>query len=330
MSTILEIARRTGYSKSTISRVINNDPNVNEKTRENIQNALKEYGYVRNELAKGLKSKSNLIGIIIEDIRNSYNAEILYFFFFFFSDKGYSILFMNSDGNADTERHNIDYLLSLNVSGIIIMVSFLSASEPYIKKCVTLTNVVAVGNKDWADTIDLKLDKSVNELAKYVKKSGHTQIGICNDGSSSDALKSRRDHIEYELEKQGLKIEESFIYDCPDYLLKMECAYKNGCLPTLVIAFTDNIALDIYIWCKKNGLRIPEDLSVIGFDDTKYSKVMQPPLTTIAQPIAEIAKKTSDLLLDCIKNDKAKKGNIGHHTIYFDTEFIIRDSVCFR
>ena len=128
--TLRDIASLTGFSKSTISRVINGDTNVKDSTREEIMERLAELGYVPNQIAKGLKSELPLIGVIIQDIRNPYYTQMLYNFDIITKRHGYTLLYMNSNNDAATERSNIEYLLGMKVKGIIFVASLPRQNGP--------------------------------------------------------------------------------------------------------------------------------------------------------------------------------------------------------
>lgn len=323
--TLKDIAAVTGFSKSTVSRVINGDASVKESTRESILGSLEKFGYVPNRIAKGLKSELPLIGVIIQDIRNPYYTQMLYSFDIITKRHGYTLLYMNSNNNAEIERSNIEYLLSMKVKGIIYVASLLPTDDPYFKKSLNSTNVVTIGYGSAVDSISPNFDGSLREMLRFLKNNGHTNIGVCHGTNLSEPIEKRIFALCAAMMEIGLEMSESNVYICDDYIQRMAFDLKNGSLPSVIITMTDYVALHIYDWCKKKGIRIPEQLSVVGCDDIYCSQFLNPPLSTIAQPIEKMAEIATNLLMQRIANHDREFCSVS-----VDTNFIQRESVSCR
>lgn len=323
--TLKDIAAVTGFSKSTVSRVINGDINVKESTRESILGSLEKFGYVPNRIAKGLKSELPLIGVIIQDIRNPYYTQMLYSFDVITKRHGYTLLYMNSNNDEETERSNIEYLLSMKVKGIIFVASLLPTDDPYFKKSLNSTNVVTIGYGSDVDSISPNFDDSLREMLSFLKGNHHKNIGICHGANLSEPIEKRISTLRTAMMEIGLELPESNVYICDDYIQKMEIDLKNGSLPSVIITMTDYVALQIYDWCKRKGIHIPEQLSVVGCDDIYCSQFLNPPLSTIVQPIEKMAEIATNLLLQRIANHDREFCSVS-----VDTNFIQRESVSCR
>ena len=320
--TLRDIASLTGFSKSTISRVINGDTNVKDSTREEIMERLAELGYVPNQIAKGLKSELPLIGVIIQDIRNPYYTQMLYNFDIITKRHGYTLLYMNSNNDAATERSNIEYLLGMKVKGIIFVASLLDTKDPIFCQSLKSTNVVTIGYGENVDTISPNFDRSLRDMLGFLQANGHTELGVCHDTNLSEPIVKRLAALRGAMGEYGFSLPERSIYICDDYIEKLDRDYADGTLPDTIIALTDYVAMQIYDWCDRRGIRIPEQLSVVGCDDIYCSRFLNPPLSTIAQPIERMAEMATNLLLRRIQDHSRRFCSVS-----VDTEFIQRRSI---
>jgi DNA-binding LacI/PurR family transcriptional regulator len=322
-STIKDIAKSTGVSKTTISRVINGTGYVSQETKEKVLAAIKEYNYIPNLIARGLKTSNKFVGVISYDITNPYFTYVIYGIEKRLREDDYTMFHLNSDNDIKMEERNIDELLATRVEGIILLSSLCKPENEFIEKAKKSTRIVSVeGRIDGVDSINTDNVQGTSSAINYLIENGHKNIGICSTNLEVNSWKIRYDTYKSILQEKGI-YKEDYDFIGKDFLSQLKAAHKEKRLPTSIFALHDNNALLIYNFCYDNDIRIPEDLSIVGFDDLPVSKLVYPRLTTVAQPFEEIGVTAAELLLNKIKNKDRKSTQ----NVIISTELIVRNSV---
>jgi DNA-binding LacI/PurR family transcriptional regulator len=322
-STIKDIAKSTGVSKTTISRVINGTGYVSQETKEKVLAAIKEYNYIPNLIARGLKTSNKFVGVISYDITNPYFTYVIYGIEKRLREDDYTMFHLNSDNDIKMEERNIDELLATRVEGIILLSSLCKPENAFIEKAKKSTRIVSVeGRIDGVDSINTDNVQGTYSAINYLIENGHKNIGICSTNLEVNSWKIRYDTYKSILQEKGI-YKENYDFIGKDFLNQLKAAHKQKRLPTSIFALHDNNALLIYNFCYDNDIRIPEDLSIVGFDDLPVSKLVYPRLTTVAQPFEEIGVTAAELLLNKIKNKDRKSTQ----NVIISTELIVRNSV---
>lgn len=322
-STIKDIAKYAGVSVTTVSRVINNTGYIANETREKVLTTIKKYNYTPNLIARGLKTATKFIGVISHDIKNPYFSYVIYGIEKRLREDNYTMFHLNSDNEIKMEEKNIEVLLSTRVEGIILLSSLCKSGNSFIEKAKNSTQLVSIeGGLYGIDSVNTDNLQGTTNGIKFLIDNGHVNIGICSSSLDVSSWQIRYDTYKSILQEKGIYNEE-YDFIGKDFLSKLENKYREKRLPTAIFALHDNNALLLYNFCYDKGLRIPEDISIIGFDDLPVSKLIYPRLTTIAQPFEEIGIAAADLLLNKIKNKNMK----GVQNIIISTELMVRDSV---
>lgn len=301
--TLEKIAKKLGVSSSTVSRVINNKNNVSPKTKAKVEEALMKYEYIPNLNARGLKGSTKLIGVIFPNIMNPYFTEVIMGIEKMLRPQGYTVLYLNTNDSLEDEEKCIRDLLSIRVQGII-MISNLSPEKSKLFEVIQKNiYVVSIENYiEFADNINIDNEIGTKKALEYLYKKGHRKIGYCSKNLGYSSWKKRYDtYVEFTKEK-GI-FNEKYIYIGENFLEKVD---KDN-LPTAIFTTNDLNALEVYKWCEEQKLKIPEDISVIGFDGLNVGKVLKPKLTTIAQPILDMGEIAAECLLKRI--NKINKEN---------------------
>ncbi len=304
--TIEDIAKESNVSKMTVSRVINNSSNVNEKTRIKIQNIIKKRGYTSNIFAKNLAGGRglNLVGVIVtaenffskyyfmEIIRNveKYIEEKDYDLFM------YNLFFRNPEGFKRKLGFICDLYRSKLIKGVIL---FAPPIDDGRIKFLSKNNVkgIIIGG-DWKDknfgTIDVRDTESVKNMISYMIESGHRKIAMITGPDTLISAKRRQNAFDKTLKKNNIVIPHEYIvngfYNREGGRLAAEKLFKLKTPPTAIFAANDDMAMGVYDEAHRKSMRIPEDISVGGFDDIDEAVDFSPPLTTIAQPLSEIGE----------------------------------------
>lgn len=326
--TLKDIAEKVGVSESTVSRVLNGIPKASSETRERILKVAEELGYYPNDLARSLaKQKTYIIGVIITDISNSYFASVTGGIEEIASLYGYSLIISATGGNENEELKYINILKEKRVDGII----FMSGRMPHSCEQALLdtgipTVVVARKVKSSLPSIHIDNIGESYKAVEYLIKLGHRRIAIIS-GTFADKESGYHRLLGYKnaLADYELPFEEELIEE-GDFKMDsgrraMEKLLKLKELPTAVFAASDAMAVGAIKAIKKAGLRVPEDISVMGFDNNVISQACDPELTTIGQPVKDLGRKAIEMLYKIIQGKKLEK-----MAIYLPCELIIRNS----
>ena len=319
MSTIYEIAKIAGVSPTTVSKVINNYPDVSDKTRAKIKKILEEENFLPNSQAQFLSTKKTwTLGIVyFEDLGVGHNHPFFSGVIEAFkrqSDKyGYSLLFGSKNDRLKNDTF-LEYFKYRCVDGIAII-----CTDPNDKETLELIEsdfpivVIDMFNKN-TSTVTSDNVQGCSLALNYLYKLGHRKIAHIQGVAQADNWPSsirKKTYIEV-MKKLNLDIPEGYIVDGVNFdvsggydAMKELLSLKDR--PTAVFASGDKLAIGAIDAIKDAGLRVPEDISVIGFDNIEIAKYVTPKLTTIRQNCQEIGKAAVDILIEQInKKEKLK------------------------
>ena len=322
--TLEDIARALNVSKMTVSRAINNHPEISSETRARILATAQKMKYRPNQFARALMTKqSYLIGIVVPDLMHSYFAEICRGVESYARPVGYQNLICSTDEEPRKEMEEIEALLS-RTDGLIVA-STLSASEAkFYKRLISdgakivLIDRLLDGLRCSAVTTD---DVQVGTLAtEHLIKLGHRKIGHLRGPDVSTALKRLQGYREA-ISKAKLK---ALIRDCgfteTDGYAAMQKWIATGDLPSAIFAANDPAAIGAMAAANEAGLNVPDDIAFVGAGSIHYGDMLRVPLTTVSWSKAEMGQAAATLLLELI--DGKKK----HRTITVPPELLIRKS----
>lgn len=338
MSTIREVARRAGVSISTVSRVVNGTQFVSSKIEEQVQKAIDELSYKPNAFARGLRvSQSGSIGILLPSLGDVFFSQFALFVERSLYKNGYLPFFCNIENSVEKEARYIQILLQQQVDAVIIVPSIqLNSSVANVRLLIKrkIPVVTVERSLPGLDTSHVLVDNFGGGYlgAKYLLEQGHQQIGIMVSSSdqivdSFSPMVERLRGIRAAFKNRGL--EDNLVLQYEDEPTKIGFGYQGSTnliqkFPNLtaIFALSDRVAVGVYHALYDLGLSIPQDISVLGFDNIPIASHIVPLLTTIAQPIEQIAEQATELLLHHI-NDPTMKTK----SITLKTELIERKSV---
>lgn len=318
---IKEVARRAEVSISTVSRVINNTAKVSPEARERVEKVLKETKYRPNSLARELQQKrTNTIGILMSaydfdssSIGKSINAitDIL-------KNEGYTIMLGNSRFHEDEEFEFLRVFQEKRVDGILYFASSFSDKHKEVLEDYPIP-IVMVGQK--YDDIDIPYViyddyNGAKTATEYIINEGHKRIGYigCPSNDQSAGI-MRKKGYEEALKKANITRDDSYEIEGDFSLVSGYEAAKtlfsrDIIRPTALVVTTDFMAMGTIKYLNEIGLKVPEDVSVIGYDDINVSGFFNPPLTTIRTHKEAAGTKASNLLLSILKKEKVKNKQI--------------------
>lgn len=325
MTTLKDIANATGYSLSTISYVLNGKKKVKPETYTRIMDAVKRLNYHPNQLARGLKMKRTCsIGVIVPDISNEFFPEILKGIDEVAHKKGYNIFLCNTDNDNSLEKECIDMLISKDVDGIIFIGSANSQVLEYSDITVPVVLVDRrIGNTYTSIVTDNYLGGYM--ATEHLIKGGHKNIILLSGSPTIPNFFERIRGYMDALSKNAIPYTEEnvVICDCSisgGYNAIMELCRKN-LHPDAVFAASDMVALGALRSFRDNGLRVPEDVALIGFDDIALASHTIPSLSTISQPKVDMGKNAAEKLFSQIFS----KEKIVEH-IVLEPTLVIRET----
>jgi LacI family transcriptional regulator len=329
--TIKDIARMAGVSKSTVSRVINNSKPVKPELREKILKIMEEVHYRPNAMARGLaKNQSGLIGVIAPAITHTVFGEVVDGASKVAGLYGNDILLSLTEGDVEREIHYLNLHREKQVDGIILSSKLLR--EEHVKiieqakiPCVLVGQMSRVPN---IPSVHVDNFSASYEAVKYLIHNGHRKIAMIRGpiGDQAAGDERLRGYMEA-MQDSGLPIEEGWVtasgfsvHDGYEAMKRIFSANDNR--PTALFAAADRIAIGAMNYLLEHGYQVPDDISIIGFDDIDMAAIVRPKLTTIHYSSHEIGMTAYRILRKLIKGEtySIQHSNVPHR-------LVIRDSV---
>lgn len=309
-STVHEVARVAGVSPATVSRFMNGTAKVSEAKRKAIEGAIGKLNYKPNMLAKGLKRGTSMtIGILTQSLTSAFFNEALIGVEDALIGTGYAPLIVSGHWHADEEAERIDLLIARRVDGIVILTGNLTDAQ--ILEFSSRVPIVATGREligPNAYGIAFDNRKGAFDATEYLIGLGHRRIAFIAGVEEHADSRARHEGYKAALEKHGIKYEASLVVP-GDFLesgglLAVNQLMESGQRFTAIFAANDLTAYGARLALYRRGIRVPEDISIVGFDGLPSSMYTTPPLTTIRQPVFEVGKQMAKALLQMIKGQK--------------------------
>lgn len=332
--TIQDVAERAGVSISTVSRVINQNYPVKESTREKVDSAIKELNFTPNLLARSLiQNKTFTIGIIIPSIENLFYSTIVKGIEAYSKEKNYTLLMSSTDGNADEEKRITETLLKRKVDGLICVnprkENIITGFFEKITEQIPL--ILVNGYHQGIQCHFVMNDQATGtlEALRYLIESGHRTLGFIR-GINSYSYDMKENLFKELLSQNHLPIPSMNILKVPDgnsidttrqsmSLVEQRFSLENP--PTAFFACNDAMAVGALNAAKKLGISVPDEFSIIGFDNTLLSQITEPPLSTVDQNMMKLGILAAKQLWK-LMNDMP----LDYSKIILNTQLIIRES----
>lgn len=330
IASLNKVAEKSGVSIATVSRVINNNPNVNPETRLRVEQVIKELKYSPNRVAKRLRNRnasSNLLGVLIPDIQNPFYVEVLRGIEDVASENKYALIMCNFSQDEKKQQMYLDILQSESVDGLI--------AAPTSEEDQKVTNLVKTGlpivcvdrglsNVD-VDVVLVENRKGAYSAVDFLAKKGYKRIAYISGIPQIPSSRQREKGYVSALKDNGLDVDRELIkYGDSRHESGVELCKQLLDLPHPPDAiFTGNnlITLGALETIHKLGLKIPSEIAIVGFDDMYWSISLNPPLTAVRQPAYEIGRRAAEQLIARI-NDPSRPTI----SMIMKTELMIRNS----
>lgn len=328
MSTIEDVAKLAGLSRTTVSRVLNDHPYVSDEKKKLVQKAMEQLGYVPNSAARSLRNqKTGIIAVLIPRISNPFFSQLIEILEMEASSKGYQLIICQTQFSKQKECRYLNLLKTKQVDGVIMtsVENDWSVIDTYLNfGPVILCNE----NVDCAQVPKVYINQAESGymVAKYLLERGHTRIAYCSSGMSKNGTQSR-------LEGFMSALQEANIDDYDQYFFERVSTVDDGqqifrklenmkAAPTALIAGEDAVAAGVISEAKKLGWNIPGDLTVVGYDNMAMTKLIDPMIATVLQPVEIMAKKSIEVI--CEKIHKKQFRVFENHE--FSSKLVFRQS----
>ena len=332
MVTIKDVAKKAGVSPSTVSRVLNGNASVRDSTRQRVLKTIKLLDYRPNFLAQGLKEgKTKTIGLIIPNIRNPIYPMVVRGVEDAAKKHGYTVILCNTDEDTEVEKDYIEKLRKRWVDGLIIAPAAKEVEHLAELQEEGFPMVLVIRNLDFpANAVITDNFQAAYEAVSFLIKTGYKRIAIIKGNQQLILYRERFNGYKQALLDANLPIEEKLItgddsdsiqwsldgYNAINSLITQKVKFDA------VFATTDLRAIGAIRAIKDHNLRVPEDISVMGVDNLEFSSLIDPPLSTVSQPLYDMGARAVNKLLQFIDNETPPEPTVE----VMSTELIIRKS----
>ena len=328
MATMIDVANRANVSIATVSRVLNGLKTVDPELVKRVQEAVEELQYEPNYTARNLRCKeSRTLIILTPNITNLYYSNIIAGIAHGAQEHGYSYFLFNTEGKRELEEQILDRLEKRQADGAILLATELGSN--WIEKYADQYPIVQCSEFDPAHKIphvSINNYQAARNAVEYLIAKGHTQIGIVSSDnrffSSAERMRGYKDA----LLDAGLTVNKAYIRYAAwdDFKASSKAAYsmlQGTDRPTALFCISDMLALGAIASAKELGLRVPEDLSIIGFDDVEYTTMFHPYVTTVVQPCFKIGHTAVDMVCKLIQHKEVQT------EVILPQHLVLRESV---
>jgi len=326
MANIQQVAKQAGVSVATVSRVLNGQNTVSSKTRIKVEEAIHKLNYEPSMLGRNLRnSESRIILILIPTISNPFYLDIIKGIENIAISQNYNILLCETDSNPEKENIYFDLVRKKMADGIISMDPAVNVDT--LKKLAENHAIIQCseyGEDSGIPYVTIDNEDASYRAVKHLIKLGHTKIALMNSDEKYLYARQRKKGYQKALEEHGITVMDEYIihtqhlgFEYGQQAMKKILNIEDR--PTAVFAVSDLLAIGALKEINSNGLHVPNDIAVVGFDKIDFSNMTNPTLTTIAQPMHKMGTIAAKMLIDQIKGEKVE-------SIILDHELVIRES----
>lgn len=330
--TIKDLARKLSISPSTVSRALRDHPDISKATKKRVVEAAEKYNYQPNQLAQSLqKRRTNTIGVIVPEIRHHFFSTVISGIEEVAYEHGFTIMVCQSNESLSREVINTQALVANRVAGLLIAISSESVSLDHLKGAlnqnVPLVQFDRVAEELETSKVVVDDYKAAYEAVTHLIKQGYKRIGHMAGQDGIALNRHRYEGYRDALRDNGLEFEQKFHlhggYREEDGRNGAKLYLEMDEMPDAILAINDPVAVGLFSEFKKAGLRIPEDIALVGFSDTPAAALIEPALTTVYQPAFEMGQTAARLLMKQFNLDDA---TFHPETVILDTKLLVRGS----
>jgi len=317
--TIKDIARALGISTSTVSRALRDSYEISPETKQLVLDCAEKLNYRPNPIALSLKERrSRSIGVVVCEIANNFFSQVINGIESIAYDKGYNVIISQSRESYDREVIDLQYLASRSVDGLLISLSTETNDLSHLKALHAKGFPIVLFDRitDEINTHKVIVDnfKGGYEATEHLIRNGHKRIAVLTNSEFLSITQERVAGYKEALIANGQKVNENYIQHCfyggmlfeeiEDAVNKL---FTQRNKPDAIFATSDKLTTGCMKTLKRRGLKVPDDVSVVGFSNTDIAELIDPPLTVVRQPAFEMGKDATELLLQLIESKRPIK-----------------------
>ncbi len=307
MASIKDVARHAGVSIASVSRVLNSTFPVTERTRDRVLLAVNELDYRVDQRARALRRRrSGTLGLIVSDVGNPFFPQVLHAIEAGADENEFSLFLCNSDEDLRRQRLHVDSMIEQRIEGVIVMpiVDDRAVLAPLIAARIPIVLLDRSVTGGQADSVLLDNHAGSELAVQHLYALGHRRIAMISVAGTPPG-DERLEGARRALAAQGLVLDPDLAYagelkESGGYA-QMQALLGTPQPPTAVIVVNNPMAIGALVALRERGLRVPQDMSVVAFDDVSWANLLQPPLTTIQQPTRDIGNRALQLLIERVE-----------------------------
>jgi len=332
ITTLKEIAHLLNLSISTVSRALNDHPDISDTTKESVKKTANKLHYVPNIFAKGFRQhKTNIIGVIVPDITHYYTTTILKGILNEATLKGYRVIISESGNDLIKQTEMLNTMIQFGVDGVLMSLSKMTRNIEnilHIMNTLPLILFDKASNKIPCTQIVINEEEASYNAIEHLINIGKKRIAIIKESEFSYNSEKRYAGYLRALKENNIPFDEKIILSVDDISMKQGRRMTNILLsmknrPDAIFAITDSAAIGVIQTLKKFNIKIPDEIAVVGFSNSLNSTIIEPMLTTIDQP----GERIGAMAMKCVIEEIEDSSNmIMHKTIEIRSNLIIRDS----
>ncbi len=332
--TIKDIAKKLKISPSTVSRALRDHPDISKETKSKVKTLAQKIDYQPNSIAQSLKArKTHTVGVIVPEIRHDFFSTVISGIEDVAYDRGYTILVSQSHENEEKERLNIKAMISNRVDGLMISISQNTKNkEPFQslkrQKIPFVFFDRAFKDDDFKASMVVVDDfEGAQTAVEHLIEKGYRRIAHLAGPKFIPISRERLKGYKSALKKHNIRYDKQLViqggFNEEDGIIGFQKLLQLKKMPDAIFAVNDPVAIGAFMQIKQNGLKIPDDIALVGFSDNPVMSLIEPAVTTVKQPMYEIGQVAAKLLLEQIENDQ---GTFKPREEILKTELIIRES----
>lgn len=330
--TLKKLAQILDLSTSTISRALNDHPDISEETRTKVKNLAHSMNYVPNIFAKGFRNhKTNIIGVVVPNITHYFTTTMVRGILEEAAVRGYRVIISESNNDVEKQTEMLNTMMQFGVDGILASLTKMTRNVDMVLQTLNKLPLILfdkVSNKIPCTQVTINDEEAAYDAIEHLINIGKKRIAIIKEREFSYTSEKRYAGYLRALKEHNIIVDDKLVISVDDISLEQGKRMTNLLLsiknrPDAIFAITDSAAVGVIQTLKKFSIKIPEDIAVIGFSNSRLSTVIEPKLTTVDQPGETIGRNAIKYLIDEIEN---KTQTVSNKMIEIKGTLIIRDS----
>ncbi len=311
--TIKDIAKELGIHHTTVSLALRNSGSIREETRERVWKKAREMGYRPNRLAQDFRNRrSSTVGVLVPSIRHHFFAKFIAEITERAGETGFSVMVFQSNERRETEKRNVETLIDNRVAGVIASISKETTDpahfELFLREEIPLVFFDRVPEMDHVSRVLTDNFRGAYDAVSLMIRAGRRRIAFITGASHLNVYHDRLQGYRKALEDHGLPFSEQWLvvgdFFMEDGIRGAAQLMSLSRKPDAILAVGDDVGIGAIKYLKSAGYRIPQDVAVVGFDNDPMGQAIDPELTTVEQPIAEMAEASFSILSEQILSGK--------------------------